>query len=132
LVLVKTQMTKYGIITLQNFTQIQSYVAYFLLYISASLIVILLYLIFDNSWNSLIIIGIYLLGISSRIILAFSPTIWASGERTYAFMFISLIICNIMMFQQIVKVNLLKFSKYFIIFIGTLATMSYLNLLLSF
>jgi hypothetical protein len=126
-----TEMSKYGLITLQNFTQIQSYIPFFILYATILIVFILFYLLFDNEWQSFIAIGILILGILSRVIVAFSPTVWASGARTYSYLFISLILCSIMILKEIIRSHSLRFTENLLIILSLVAGISYLNLLMS-
>jgi hypothetical protein len=73
-------ISKYGLITLENFTRIQSYIPLFLLYLSILPVFGSLYLVFENTWLSLLSIGTLLLGFLSRMVMAFSQPAWASGS----------------------------------------------------
>ncbi|MDF1520794.1 MAG: DUF6056 family protein [Brevefilum sp.] len=128
---IDTEITQYGLITLGNFTRIQSYIPLFLLLMTAFVILILIYIIFGNTWKSTIALGVLFLGLISRLILAFSPTIWSSGIRTHFLMITSFIICSIMIFQQLIKRNTGQFIETLLIAAGFIAGFSYLNLLMS-
>ena len=69
---------------------------YSALLLSFCFLIIDTYLIFKNKIQTLIGVGILLLGFASQAILGFSPTVWASGERTGFIMFIS--ICAMFIF----------------------------------
>jgi len=129
---IDTEITKYGIITLGNFTKIQSFIPLFLLLLTGLMIVILLYLIFDNTWKSLLALGVLLLGFFSRLILSFSPTIWASGIRTHFLLITAIIICCVMVFNYLIKLKSDRYMKVLLIVSGFIASFSYLNLLMSF
>lgn len=60
-----------------------------------------IYNIFKKNIQTYICIGIYLLGLATRFVMSFSPTIFASGERTFIFLYISFIICTIIILQKI-------------------------------
>ncbi len=128
---IDTEITQYGLITLGNFTRIQSYIPLFLLLMTAFVILILIYINFGNTWKSTIALGVLILGLISRLILAFSPTIWSSGIRTHFLMITSIIICSIMIFQDLAKRKSGQFIDNLLIAAGFIAGFSYLNLLMS-
>ncbi len=128
---IDTEITQYGLITLGNFTRIQSYIPLFLLLMTAFVILILIYIIFGNTWKSTIALGVLILGLISRLILAFSPTIWSSGIRTHFLMITSFIICSIMIIQDLAKRKSGQFIENLLIAVGFVAGFSYLNLLMS-
>ena len=129
---IDTEITKYGLITLGNFTKIQSYIPLILLLVTGLMIIILLFLVFENAWNSLLALGILFLGFISRLILSFSPTVWASGIRTHFLMFTAIIICSVMVFQYLLKLKSDHYMENLLIVTGFIASFSYLNLLMSF
>jgi hypothetical protein len=62
-----------------------------------AIIILLLFTIYEvfkgsNRW--VIVISILLLGFITRMTVSFSPTIWASGSRTFTFLFFAIIICT--------------------------------------
>jgi len=128
---IDTEITQYGLITLGNFTRIQSYIPLLLLLMTAFVILILIYINFGNTWKSTIALGVLILGLISRLILAFSPTIWSSGIRTHFLMITSIIICSIMIFQDLAKRKSGQFIDNLLIAAGFIAGFSYLNLLMS-
>lgn len=85
-----------------------------------------LYVIFENKKTYLLTLFILTLGFISRMIMSFSPTIWASGDRTFIFMYASLLICSIILYREFCnKVND-KFILESIVFI--LSMMSFFNM----
>lgn len=65
-------------------------------------ILINIFLIFKEEKNTQIsLIIIYLLGLMTRFIMGFSPTVFASGERTTLFLYYSFIIIGIMIYKKI-------------------------------
>lgn len=60
-----------------------------------------IYSIFKKSIKTCICIGIYMLGLVTRFIMGFSPTVFASGERTFIFLYMSFIICTIIILEKI-------------------------------
>jgi len=128
---IDTEMSKYGLITLGNFTNLQSYIPFFLLFMTALIILILVYLEFENTWKSLLAFSVLSLGFTSRLILAFSPTIYASGIRTHFILLISIIICSVLVFQSLSKQKSRQFMDNLLIVIGFIAGFSYLNFLMS-
>lgn len=99
----QSQLTKYGYITSNNFTNITSYIPIFILYITFILTLIAMYLVFGKSLKSFQLIGIFCIGLLTRLTLISSPTIWASGLRTHFFMYVSIIICSYIFFLDLKK-----------------------------
>ena len=97
----KNSMTKYG--TGIKLTSVTSWVPDLLLVIILVSILISLYFLYENKKNSLVAIFILLLGFGSRMIMSFSPTIWASGPRTFLFMYIALMIVTISLYLVIMN-----------------------------
>ncbi len=127
--LVNSQMTEHGLITLDNFTKLKSYVSIFILCTSFCLVLISLYLVFENSLQGICAVGTMLLGFLSRVIMGFSPTVWASSTRTYIYMYGAIIICSTMLFYNIVE-NRSKFVNKFVMCTGFAAAISTLNMLM--
>ncbi len=73
-------------------------------------VLISLYVIFENKKMFIFTIFILLLGFASRMMMSFSPTIWASNTRTFIYMYISILICSIILFQQLLEYKM-KRSK---------------------
>ena len=65
------------------------------------LIPIGIYNIFKRSIKSYVCIGVYFLGLATRFVMSFSPTIFASGERTFMFLYISFIVCTVIILEKI-------------------------------
>ena len=65
-------------------------------------IVLSLLVIFKNLKNNIAVL-IFLIGLASRLIIGFSPTIWVSGERTMIFFEFSMIIISILIWQELMK-----------------------------
>lgn len=63
-----------------------------------AIILLLLYLIFNKDLTSIIVLGA---GVASRFIMGFSPTIFASADRTAFFMYISFFIVIIMLIKEL-------------------------------
>lgn len=53
-----------------------------------------------------------LVGLASRGIMGFSPTIWGSGSRTFIFMYFSFIIISVMLFKEILRLKILEKGLY--------------------
>ena len=118
-----------NIITVDNFYLIESYIPIVLLGMVFVCTLLSLYFCFGNSPKAFLSIFILILGFSSRIIMGFSPTIWASSTRTFIFMYFSFIICSIMLYSEICKSKHenLKFINYII---GVVSIFSYINIVI--
>lgn len=56
-----------------------------------ALILICIYLLFGKDISTIVVGGIFLLGLMTKSMMGFSPTVWASGDRTKCFMIFALI-----------------------------------------
>lgn len=66
-----------------------------------------LYKIFKKDIRSYVCIGVYLLGLMTRFVMGFSPTIYASGERTFTMLYISFIIGTVIILDKIYRDKIL-------------------------
>jgi hypothetical protein len=90
-----------------------------------------LLLIFKNLKNNLALL-VFLIGFASRFIIGFSSTIFVSGHRTMIFFEYAMIICSILIWQEITKKtdkNELKVQGRVSATIKILGVMQYLNML---
>jgi len=69
-----------------------------------------IWVLIDNIKYKIISEFIFLLGLGSRILMGFSPTVWASGYRTFCIFFISFIYISLIIIDQS-KTNSIKGSK---------------------
>lgn len=91
------------IINITNKTQLSLYIPITIYGIILLCILINIYLIFKNTNKCKIIIIIYMLGLATRLIMGFSPTVFASAERTSLFLYFSFIIIIILTFKQLIN-----------------------------
>lgn len=66
------------------------------------------------------VLAIYLLlvGLASRLAMGLSPTIWASGTRTFLFMSFSFIAASVMLFEDAIRDGVRNMSVYWAVKIG--------------
>lgn len=93
-------------------------------------ILISLYLIFENTMKMLLMQIIFLGGFCSRMIMSFSPTLYASGVRTFIFMYFAMIICMMFIFNELFKSISEDRQKDIILGIGILACINFLELII--
>ncbi|MCI1966656.1 MAG: DUF6056 family protein [Oscillospiraceae bacterium] len=127
---INTQMTEHGLITLENFTKAKSYMSLLILCGTFCIVLVSLYLVFGNTWQSICAVGTMLLGFLSRVAMGFSPTVWASDTRTYIYMYGAIIICSVMLYHEVVKNGNSKFAYGFVTCTAFAATISTLNMLM--
>lgn len=94
------QMSKYGIINIDNFQSLKCYAYLCLLCGIFFAALVSLYLIFGNHVKSLFSIYILLIGLATRVIMGFTPTHWASADRTYILLYFAIISCCIMLLKE--------------------------------
>jgi len=90
-------------ITTYNFISKINYIPIILGVIIVGCILLAIYLIFENTSSALLVNIIFLAGTASRMIMSFSPTLYASSTRTFIFMYFSIIVCGIFIFDEIIK-----------------------------
>ncbi|WP_017810327.1 DUF6056 family protein, partial [Clostridium saccharoperbutylacetonicum] len=88
-------------IDVSNFECKKNYLSIILGVIIVGSILISIYLIFENTLKMLLIELIFLLGFASRMIMSFSPTVYASGIRTFIFLYFSILVCAVFIFNDI-------------------------------
>ena len=90
-------INNYGSINVDNHTSLIGYFNIFIMLFIIGLVLINIYVLFGNNIKTLFNQAIFLLGVLTKIALGFSPTVWASGDRTYIFMYFCIIsiICNV-------------------------------------
>ena len=95
----KCSLTKYGSgITLKSPRSIILDLLFLAVVFS---VVYSLFLCFENKFNFLFSFGILSIGFASRMLMGFSPTIWASGERTFLFLYFSMIMVSVLVYREI-------------------------------
>ena len=90
-------------------------------------ILISLFLIFDDKKHAVLSILIVLVGFASRMIMILTPQIRGAGSRVFIFMYFSLILVSVLLYQVILKSNSnlhVNVSKNIIYVVGSLALLS--------
>lgn len=125
---VQSQLTDKGFITLQNFTQAGSYVPFILGSVLLVMVFSLLVSSFEHRSSGLLAAGILLLGILSRVMLGFSPSIWDSSSRTMMFLYTAIILCGALVFDDKYHKRCYSLAP-ILMTAGFIAVISFLNLL---
>lgn len=73
-------------------------------YVNIVCLILSILLIFKNLKDNLALL-VFLIGFASRLIMGFSPTIFASGQRTMIFFEFSMIIVSLLIWQELLKKN---------------------------
>ena len=88
-------------------------------------IVVSLYFVFQKNHDAKYLFPlIFLAGLTTRVLMGFSATIYASGQRTFLFLHFALIICDIVLF---LKNTTLKDSKTIFVILMILALLQILS-----
>ena len=85
-----------------NFTELTNFVPIIMSFAILGFIVLCLLLIFKKLKNNLATF-IFIVGFGTRCAMAFSPTIFASTNRTFVFMEFAMIICTLLLIQEYMK-----------------------------
>ena len=100
LVELNTKMTKIG--TGIQLANVSSWIPDFIITFVFICIIISLWVGFNDKRIACLSIFLVLLGLASRWIMGFSPTIWDSGLRTFLFMYFSYIVVAILIFNNLI------------------------------
>ncbi|MCQ2009542.1 DUF6056 family protein [Sporolactobacillus sp. STSJ-5] len=118
-------MSQYGYVSVENYFFPQVYIPIILLGLISTSVLISLYLVFENSKTTLLTVLIILVGFVSRLMMGFSPSIWVSDLRTFAFIHFSFVICSIILFNKMLDDHLINNKiVYSIIFLTTLSSIN--------
>lgn len=98
---------KYGVVNVDNYIDIISYLPLFVFCVVALLTLVNIYISDDNKLQAYELIGIIVTGMISRMALCITPNIYASNDRTYLFLFFALIAVIVCL----VDTNMDKVSK---------------------
>lgn len=85
-----------------NFTELTNFVPIIMSFMILGSVVLCLMLVFKKLKNSLATF-IFIVGFGTRCAMAFSPTIFASTNRTFIFMEFAMIICTLLLIQEYMK-----------------------------
>jgi len=103
------------IVNVLNFHQIHTYIPIVILGLVVICVLASLYLCFSNeNLKAWICIVNILLGLTTGLIMGFSPTIWTTGVRALIFAYFTFIICIVLIYQ---KLRLLRFKHEPILFV---------------
>lgn len=89
------------IIDAGNFYNLTAYIPIILYLIVIGTFLITLYLIFKNTYKTILCIVIFGIGLCTRMVLGFSPTVFESSYRPDTFMVFAIILCGFMVFKDI-------------------------------
>lgn len=119
-------ITDKGYITLENFTQIRSYLPFLVIGIAMVMVLSLVLSVFRER-KGLLAGGILLLGFISRLVMGFSQTVWASSSRTMMFLYLAFILCIGLLVEEEIRENS-EIIPPLIVVSGFVAAISLLNL----
>ncbi len=89
-------------LTPENYLDFINFIPLLLAFVVLGSVALNILLIFKNLQNNVAIV-VYVLGLMSRVALGFSPTVFASTDRTFLFFEISLVIVSILIWQEFMK-----------------------------
>ena len=89
-------------LTPTNYTNFLNFMPLIFAFVLLASITLNILLIFKNLKNNIAIL-IYVLGVGSRVAIGFSPTVFASTERTFLFFDFALIIISILIWKEFIK-----------------------------
>ncbi|CAG9713317.1 conserved membrane hypothetical protein [Clostridium neonatale] len=122
-------ITDFKEINVYNFDNFTAYIPIALCIIIIGCLVASIYLIFGNSATTFLLLLISILGFLSRMALVFSPTLYASSDRTYIFFTFALVIVGIFIYNDLnFRIDKNK-NKIIFNFISCLAILNFFNTL---
>lgn len=127
---IKNSITDYGFITLENYNLISSYIPLLITGAVTICTVLSFFIIYGPTLKGLIQMVILAAGFLSSFILAFSPTVHISGERTNTFFYFCIAICILQLYAHI-KDLLTKFDTVFFAGTSFISLLSIANFLYS-
>ena len=95
------RLLKNGTIDESNYYRWVTYYPIVLLFGVSICLIVSVYLIFGNSRKSAVALALLFGGLGGRMVVAFSPTVWASSNRTYTVMYFAFIALGIMLANEI-------------------------------
>lgn len=93
--------SRYG--TGVSFTHPKTWLATLVIISLVLCVITSLYLIFKNKKMALFVILLFLMGMFSRFIMGFTPTVWASGIRTYYLLYMVMAILVLILLKELKK-----------------------------
>lgn len=119
-------------VTPGNYIHFVNFLPLILAFVILGSITLNILLIFKNLKNNIAIV-IYMLGVISRVALGFSPTVFASTDRTFIFLEFAFIMISILIWKEFLKETdktLVKNRNRWKILIVTLALLEYIHTLI--
>jgi hypothetical protein len=127
---ISTGLTTHGYITLENYTQVGSYIPFIVLCGVMSIVLVMVYVAFTRRSTGWVAAGVLGLGFLARVMLGFSPTVWASAARTHIFFYAAILITCALLFKQVGQLKPQK-ADMLLVLAGFAGGFSFLNLLLA-
>jgi hypothetical protein len=90
-----------GMINEMNYYRWQIYIPVGIMFAIGVMTVIALYLAFGDSFKSVLAIAMLVGGLAARMVVAFSSTVWASGNRTFTVFCFTLIFITVMLVNEL-------------------------------
>ena len=99
-----------GIITEDNYYNLKDYIPLAILFFMGIMLIVSFYLIFGESFKSIIATVMLFGGLGGRMVVAFSTTVWASTDRPYTIMYFTFIMLALFVLNEIdfVKLKIFK------------------------
>lgn len=117
----KFGMSDYRRITAETFDKFSYYIPIFISILTLGCLLISLWAIGTDVYESFLYILIFGAGLCSRIVLGFSPTVYASSMRTFVFLYFGIIICSIMIIRAMLISERKSFVNIVFCMIGVLS-----------
>lgn len=114
----------YGIIDLTNFELRNKWLPLFFIIIFEITFLLAVYLCFGNRKKTILLTGLLVLGLMSRAVMGFSPTIYSSGNRTFYPMWMTGVILGAFLLAKIENETKEKLIGIFFFAVGVISMFS--------
>lgn len=78
---------RYGTVSMYNYNEIKTYLPLFLYVFVGGCVLLSILIIGENTREACALVIVMLIGVASRCAMGFSPTVWASGNRTFSILY---------------------------------------------
>ncbi|GAY77937.1 hypothetical protein NBRC111894_3491 [Sporolactobacillus inulinus] len=126
-VLYDVRVIPYGYVQLENVWALKSYLPLAILGLVCLCILLSLLYLFSDLRTFLFAALVLFAGLMSRIVIGFTPSAWGSGVRAFFFMYVSLIIVILLVFQELLRLDKKHFPQNVLIFTALYTGLTVLN-----
>ncbi|WP_353948996.1 DUF6056 family protein [Sporolactobacillus sp. Y61] len=125
--LIDVDVIPYGYIHLENVWSLESYLPIAVLGLTVLCLMLALLYLFNGRRILILIYLVLLAGFMSRMVIGFTPSAWGSGVRAFFFLYVSLMIIIILVYQELLRLKPAPFNPMLLTVTGLFAGLAFLN-----